>query len=283
MLRVINQDEINNTPTIPFEVVGLKDWSTRNVLFNYTQAIPMATWKVAHNLENNPDIYVYVQRNGPTGAVLAEVYPKSIDIVDLNNVLITFDQPEAGVAQCVALSSQNAVTPSTRAISTASTNNMQISHNGELTFATLDPSPLISIKVMFNSSASPQPVVIEYSNIATTSILSPWDGANYVIINSKRYYTKSVNLLTWGSAPIVFQAGLIAAGSTVYFPNSTIAGQLLVLLANNPQSSIADRIYDRYVDTASANTPTPQLYYNTGNVYVAPSMIRNTYPPIFAG
>jgi hypothetical protein len=81
----------------------------------------------------------------------------------------------------------------------------------------------------------------------------------------------------------VFQAGLIAAGSTVYFPNSTIAGQLLVLLANNPQSSIADRIYDRYVDTASANTPTPQLYYNTGNVYVAPSMIRNTYPPIFAG
>ena len=283
MQRVTNQDEINNTPTIPLEVVGLKDWSTRNVLFDFTQSIQMTTWKVAHNLENNPTVYVYVQRNGPSGTTLVQFDPKRIDIIDLNNILITFDQPEAGMVQCIALSSQNAATPSTLARSNANTADMQITNQGELTVATLDPSALISVKTMFNSSASPQPVVIEYTNISTASILSPWEGANYVTINSKRYYVKSVNLLTWGSAPLVFQTGLVATGSTLYFPNSTTAGQLLILLANNPQSSIADRIYNRFIDTASANVSTPQLYYSSGNIYAAQSLVKNTYPPIFTG
>lgn len=282
MQRVLNQDEINSTPTIPLEVAGLKDWSNRDVLFDYTQSVKMVTWKVNHNLENNPTVYVYVQRNGGSGTTLVQIDPKSIDVIDLNNIQITFDQPESGLVQCVALSSQNAATPSTLAISNTSTSDMQISNQSELTFATLDPSPTINIKVIYNSSGSPQPVVIEYLNVATTSILSPWDGTSYVTINSKRYYVKSVNLRTWGSAPLVFQAGLIASGATLSFPNSTVAGQLLLLLATNPQS-IADRIYDRYVDTASANLPTPQLYYNTGNVYVAQSMVKNTYPPIYTG
>lgn len=282
MQRVANQDEINNTPTIPLEVTGLKDWSTRSVLFDYTQTVKMAAWKVAHNLENNPTVYVYVNRNGTTGTMLVEVDPKSIEIIDLNNILITFDQPESGQVQCVALSSQNTAVYHTLAINNASTSDMQITNRGELTFATLDPSPTTSVKVMFNSPSSPQPVVVEYLNIATVSILSPWDGASYVTINSKKYYIKSVNLLTWSPAPLVFQSGLVSSGATVYFPNSTVAGQLLLLLANNPQS-IADRIYDRYVDTASANVSTPQLYYNTGNVYVAQSMVKNTYPPIFTG
>lgn len=283
MLRVTDQDVINSTPSIPLEVAGLKDWSIRNVLFTYTQSIAMSTWKIAHNLENNPTVYVYVQTNSTTGSTLTQVEPESIKVVDLNNITITFKQPYAGLVQCVALSSQNAATPSTVAVSKANTSDMSLTNQGEITFATLDPSSVMSIKAVYNSTASPQPVVVEYLNFGPAGILSPWDGANYVTINSKRYYVRSVNLLTQGAAPVVFQSGLIGTGSTLSFPDSTAAGKTLILLANAPQTSIADRIYDRYVDTASANVSTPLLYYSAGNVYVAPSLIKNTYPPIAVG
>jgi hypothetical protein len=80
----------------------------------------------------------------------------------------------------------------------------------------------------------------------------------------------------------MFQSGLIATGATVYFPNSTIAGQLLILLANAPQT-VADRVYDKYIDTTSVNVSSPQLYYNTGNVFSTAFIVKNLYPPIITG
>jgi hypothetical protein len=186
------------------------------------------------------------------------------------------------LAQCIALSSQNTATPSTLAVNNDTSQDILLTHNGELTFATLDPSPYIAVTMMFNSPSSPQPIVIEYLNLTTApSSLSPWFGVDYTTINGRKYYVRSLNVLATQPAPLVFQVGLIATGSTVYFPNSTAVGQLLILLAAGPQT-VADRTYDKYIDTATAKTSTPQLYYSAGNVYAGKTIIKNTYPPIIA-
>lgn len=280
MQRVTNPADINSTPSIPPEVTGLTDWTARNVLFTYKQAVKSTTWNIAHDLENNPTVFVYVTRNLNNATVLVQVEPKSINIIDLNNIQVTFDQAESGLVQCIALSSQNTATPSTLATVNAGASSIQISNQGELSFATLDASPYVNISVVFSSPSSPQPILIEYLNIKiAASALSPWRGVNYVIVNSKRYYIRSINMLTYPPAPLMFQSGMISSGAIAYFPNSTIAGQLLVLLANNPQTT-ADRIYNRYIDTASAHDSTSQLYYNSGNLYAASEVVKNTYPPI---
>lgn len=282
MMRLTTQYDVTNTPSIPPEVAGLTDWSVRSVLNTHAQTVRAAVWNVQHNLENNPTVFVYVNRVVNGIVTLTEFTPKSINIIDMNNTQIVFNQAESGLVQCVALSSQRALTPSTSAVNTNALTDIQLTHIGEMTFATLDPTASISFTVMFNSPAAPQPIVIQYLNVSTVpSATSPWVGVNYTSINGKKYYVRSVNILSSLPAPIMFQSGMIATGATVYFPNSMVAGQVLILLANNPMAAV-DRIYDKYCDTASVGVSSPQMYYSVGEVYANQSIIKNTYPPIIA-
>jgi hypothetical protein len=282
MRRLKSQQDINAATTIPPEVSGLVDWTVREMLYTHTQTTNSFTWNVKHNLENNPSIFVYVYRLVNGLPALTLVLPEAIDIIDPNNTRVTFNQSESGIVQCVSLSSQNMNAHNTSGVSSTIKTDMQVTNRGELTIATLDPIDLMSISTMFNSPASPQPIVIQYLNVSNNpGILSPWSTTKVATINGKNYYIRSFNVVANQPAPIVFQSGLVADSSTMYFPNSSGAGQMLILLANNPQAS-ADRIYDRYCDTTSINSSTTMFYYNNGELFASQSVIKNTYPPIIA-
>lgn len=276
--------EINSTPAIPPEVSGVQDWFQRKVLFTYTQAIKSTTWAIQHDLAGKPVVQTFVYEQSGDTQVLTEVTPKSITVIDLNNIEVEFDQPQSGIAQCIALASANAVNPNITSTptSTVPTTDTQITSGGELTIATLDTSTLIDLTVQYISPTTTTPLTIQYVGVDDNpSIDSAWVGTNRVFVGGKPYIVRSFNLLTHEVAPAYFNNHLVANGSPFYFQGLTgTPGQNLILLSNSPFSTV-DRVYDRYIDLGFVSTTQPELYYTTGEAFAEPSIIRTIYPPVF--
>jgi hypothetical protein len=277
--------DINETPAFPPEVQGVEDWFQRKVLYTHEQPVQSLTWTIKHDLQNRPKIHIYVNRIIDGVKTLVSSNPKTVTIIDLNTVQVTFDTAESGLAQCIALSSQNSTNPSSTAATAASTTAVQITSDvGELTLATLSSSPLVALALTYRTSGIAQDVTIQYSGIDNVaSINSPWSGARNVVINGKKYTVRSFNLTTTPLAPAYFAAGDVPAGSAFYVSNYVgappAAGECLILLGSPPYATI-DRVYDKYIDVAYLNSDAPELFYTTGKGYAQPSVLRSTYPPV---
>lgn len=271
--RITLTKEINATPAFPPEVAGVQDWAQRRILYTHTQQVNAATWLIKHNLSNNPGVYVFINKNNE----LVQIEPVSIEPIDDSTIEITLSQAESGVAQCIASASQNTTNPTAIDINTNSTY-VDLTHLGELTIATRTNSPNFVLALTYNSPTNPTPITMEYTGIGTASVLSPWSDANTVIVNGRRYYVRSVNLLTSPSSATYFEQGQIAYGSSITISTDVNANELLILLSNAPHQ-ISDKISDRYLDAATLKT-TPYLFYNNGIVSTDSTPIKNTYPPI---
>jgi hypothetical protein len=140
-----------------------------------------------------------------------------------------------------------------------------------------------NITAIINSPSQTQPITLEYTTTLVEGpggLASPWTGdSGSVIIGGKTYNLRRFNFLTTTPGPSYFPTGVVSNGSTIYFQNIGGPGQVLVLLANAPYA-VTDRVYDKYVDTKTISSTAPQLYYNNGNVFAKPSVIKSTYPPI---
>jgi len=288
--RIVTVKDINSTPAFPPEVAGVLDWSQRRILFTFNQTIRAAKWVVKHNLASKPIVNVYVERqvNDSTATTQVKIDPVAVNIIDDNNLEIIFSQPEQGTAQCIALASKNTANPST--VATQVLTDFQLTNQGQLTVALLASGPSFTpggakiggFKISYNSPTSAFPVLIEYVDQPSPpggASLSPWVGSSQAIINGRKYYIRTLNAVNTEPAANIFRSGAIASGSTLYFPDYTTPYQAIILLASAPYAA-ADRIYDKYIDAASISTVTPQLYYNSGNLYAPQSVIKSTYPPI---
>lgn len=276
--RIRLTKEINETPAFPVEIAGVQDWVQRRVLYSHKQPVQSAKWVVTHNLANNPNIYVYVTRLVDNKEVDVSIVPKKITVIDINTIEVLFDQAERGTAQCIASASKNLTNPSIVTGVAVNSNDHLLTHRSELTIATTDFSDNINLELTFNSPSSTLPVVLEYTGINKASVSSAWSDADTVVISGRRYRIRSFNILLSGPGPEAFGLGAIASGSSVVVSTPLKANEVVILLANQPFAS-ADKITQKYIDCVNLTT-TPRLYLNQGELYAAPAVVRNTYPPI---
>ena len=275
--RLMLTKDINETPAFPPEVAGVQDWFQRRVLHTHEQPVQSAKWVVKHKLANKPNVYVYVQQyvNGVKQSVETNDY--TLGVIDADTIEIRFKQAEQGMAQCITSASQNSTNPQgTTGLAVTSNSNL-ISVSGEITIATLDTVSNVDLTWTFNSPSSSTPLYVSYIGVNSPSYVSPWAGANNVIINGKRYVVRSFNIVTTDMAPLYFSTGAISSGATISITNKPNAGEILVLLSKPPHGSV-DRVMNKYIDVSTLSTP--QLYYEAGEVYALPAVIKNTYPPI---
>lgn len=283
--RVTIAKEINETPAFPPEVQGVDDWFQRKVLYTHDQPVQSTTWTIKHNLANRPKLHVYVNRIVDGETVLADITPLTETTIDLNTVQVTFATAESGLAQCIALASQNSVNPESTAEIVDNTTAVQISSNvGEITLATLSSASLVSLALTYKTSGTQLNVVIDYAGIDNVpSINSPWAGTSTVIINGKQYTVRSFNVTTTPLAPAYFAAGQVPAGSTFYVSNYNghppTTGECLILLGRDPYATV-DRVLDQYIDVSQINADAPETFYTTGRGYTVPTVIKQTYPLI---
>lgn len=283
--RVTIAKDINDTPAFPPEVQGVQDWFQRRVLYTHTQPVQTTIWEIRHNLANKPKIHAFVERvvNGKSELVAAD--PIKEITVDANTTIIEFAAAESGLAQCVALASQNTTNPRAIVPTTVPTDPFQVSTDtGEITIATLATAPLVGLALTYRTSGTEIDLTIEYAGIDNAaSGESPWAGAQRAVINGKQYVIRSFNLTRTPLAPVYFNAGAVPEGSTFFVSNYNGAppglGDCLILLGRSPYATV-DRIPNQYIDVSSINQQTPELYYSQGKAFTNRSIIRPTYPLI---
>lgn len=285
--RVSLSKDINETPAFPQEVQGVEDWFQRRVLYTHEQPVRSSVWTIKHNLSNQPRVYAYVNQTVDGKETLVKQEPLSTSTVSPNVTLVTFDSAVSGLAQCVATASQNSTNSSATDVSVESSEAFQVTTDtGELTIATLTDAPLVGLGLTYRTSGTSIDVTIDYAGIdSTPAVNSPWSNAQRVVVNGKVYHTRSFNLTTTPLAPVYFASGAVPDGSTFFVSTlngvSPSPGQCLILLSQAPHAT-ADRVHDRYIDIASVNTSTPELYYMDGKGFAYPTVIKTAYPLVMS-
>lgn len=278
------QDHIRGK--FPESVSGLDDWTQRGILYNHVQSISKQHWRVIHNLGVEPSVQVYIERPiSETEVGYQEVTPESIEIVNENELIVSFERGESGLVQCVARSSKPVLTKvaEEKVVETGTTS--QLTTSSELTIATTDTTQNIQLKVTF---LTPDGRVVDmfYTVDDVPSVKSPWAGTDQLFIKGKIYLTRSFNL-TFNETE--FTDGTILNGSAVFI--NTINGTPLSWPSNrgrifslltDPPFQLPDRNTEQLVDITkvSAANAASSLFYKDGEIYVYDSLIENVYPHI---
>lgn len=272
--KTILPNDINTTSSIPPAVTGLQDWFQRRVFYVHTQQIKKTEWTIKHNLANKPTIQVFVNDINDN---LVEQQPTKIETIDRNTSLLIFDVEQSGMAECVTLSSENFTNPEVTTVTTIT--DFQLSNNGELTIATLNNNANINIDVIFKTSQGDIPVqYIAVDNIP--SVNSSWAGSQTIHVAGTIYNVRSFNLLTHALGNTLFANNLIANGTAFYFPVLGATKNQNLILLSAPPYQIVDKITNKYIDMNRINQTLPEVYYSNREIFVAPPIIKNTYPPI---
>lgn len=283
--RVTIAKEVNETPAFPPEVQGVRDWFQRRVLYTHQQPVQSHTWLIEHNLVNRPKIHAFVDRMVDGVPTQLPINPISETSIDANRTRLEFASAESGLAQCIALASQNTTNPLALEAPAIPTDAFQISSNtGEITLATLASNSLIGLALTYRTSGTEVDLTIEYAGVDIgPSSESPWSGSSRAVINGRQYTLRSFNIERTPLAPAYFAAGAVPEGSSFFISNYNGAppklGECLILLGRSPYATV-DRVTDRYIDASSIDRITPELYYSLGVGFSNQSVIRSTYPQI---
>lgn len=280
-------------------VLGLDDWRQRKVLYNHTQSIARETWLVEHNLGTFPSISVFVNipiEGDPDN--IEEIIPTDTQVVDENNIVLTFDRSWAGLAQLVARQSDpDLLKPFTRVIDVSEAALQQISNLGEIAIATristVGKCENVELVVSYTTT---QNTTVEHTyadvNVNILDTNSPWSDFDTVVIKGKTYTIRSLE----GIIPEMFDE-TVGSGSTFRFtginthqdtcspPSTTVRDiqedEVYILFANAP-FDVVDKVADKYIDvfdiTATENIFA--LLYDSGEFFAQQDIIQETYPPI---
>lgn len=275
---------------LPVDIVGVDNWQQRKVLYNHTQTIQRTSWTIQHNLGGYPQISVYVRwpsQDDPNR--MQEISPTDITIIDEDTLVLSFDQPRAGFAQLVAQQTDPDLFRPYIRTEQQTTPPIQVSSSGEVTVGTrissLGTHSVMSFKVVFHISGD-----TTYEQIYTVddqpSNLSPWVDYDRVVVKGRIYTVRSFNIVV----PQILDQAIIN-GTPVRISEVSIIGDAnfqvpnkddIVILLSNAPYEISDKDRDHYIDTADVDTTNTQkvMFYNSGNVFSEPGLVKTIYPPI---
>ena len=252
---------------------NLPDWIQRLVLYKHTQKVPATTWKIKHNLNNKPDVNVFVYDNNNQ---LIKFIPSSVSYIDINTVQITLPLKYTGIIECIAkYSNTNINIPST-----ISDSLVQISNNHYLTFAVSRQyhNPILKLEIS-SAGVTSNSITVTVPLISNNSLL-PWGNAHTAHFNGKNYIIYSIDLLpiipdNITSAYAVTITSL-SADNIIDSPIINHKGLIWILLSNG--NMFSDKILTSAIDVTSL---TYQNNITKNNITsVNSSIIIDIYPTI---
>lgn len=257
-------------------VVGLKNWVQRKVLFNFTQAVARSTWTINHDLGTAPSVVVFVNQptqDDPTAQV--EILPEEIIYNTDDQLTLIFLTAVAGIAQCIARSSNPDLLqprPAPPVVSPPAT--IQLSNQGILTIATQilsvgNPTNM-SLTLSYTLGSSSVSTNITYTASNVPSNLSPWADTSTVIIKGKSYAVRTFNVQTAQTI-----SGTVSNGSTVDLININSTGNF-----NIPIVSVALAPTNQFVVTGDFS-----LFFEDNSIFqiTGASTASNNIPWVAAG
>ena len=264
--------------SLPKNVIGLRNWQQRKVLYDHIQSIEKTQWTIEHNLGTFPVISVYTEQQ-------IEITPTSTDILDSNTVILTFDRPVSGIAQLIARSSDSDELLDNISSTEETTKSIQLTNNGELTIATLIEgvvNPVIDVVVDYDTSQN-LTSTITYAADNQPSLDSPWSNVDTIIVKGKLYTVRSTNIIV----PEMTTSS-INNGATFKFVNvdgidvDQLKNNQVILLLATPPYEIYDKITNQYIDIKSVSDTENQFsfYYNNGELFALLTLTQNIFPPI---
>lgn len=173
----------NTTPV----VANLTDWNQRLLLYKHTQQVSASVWKVTHNLNNIPDIKVFIYDSNDNLIIFTNAI---ITYVNANTITIKLPLKYIGVVECIAKYS-NFVERITDTVNTAM---MQLSNNHHLTFAVSKQyiSPVLTLSIY---SAGVNAVTITlHIPLTNNNALLPWGDVDTIYFNGKNYNVYTVDM-----------------------------------------------------------------------------------------
>lgn len=246
-------------------VVGVDDFSQRQMLYTMKQTIPRQQWKVEHNLGNIPVVSVYDSQNQYNDQGI-------ITHIDRNNLVIDFPSSDfTGTVQCVVYDTGSMQQFSVNNTSAVSTSRRSLSYNGMLTVAILTSSfPTLSLlSLTFLDPTTQQTQNFNY--LITPSNSDPtWGDVSYVVINGKKYTVCTFSLLLEPELN----------NNLVYFNN--ISSKDIFVLLSGSNRTFYDKISNQIID-ASVVTPTNNQFgfvISNGELVCDDSIIQTIYPHI---
>lgn len=264
------QDYIRGS--LPPDVIGLKNWVQRQVLFNFTQTVSRQTWVITHNLGILPSVQIYV--NQPISGNeenLVEILPTNI-VYNSDDVLtLTLPAAYIGIAQLIGRASNpDILNPRQRPAPVTTVPTLQLTNEGEITIATristIDiplglvnpvtglPNAMAGLTLTMSFTPSTgSPITVGYVASNILSELSPWSDTNRVLFKGKVYTVRTFNVQT-GNVQI--PNGSAAALTGITLPS----GITLSIVAVNSAANTFT------VDTDYSEDFTPGTNFSTTNV-----------------
>jgi len=255
---------------------GLEDWVQRKALFTFQQRLKNTIWNIDHGMGINPSVKVYVF---DTEGNPHPKDPISIVYVDQNNLTITFNDEELGIAQCIARST--APLGGNIATTTPVAPPVQISTNGFLTIATPDlvnPATMV-LQFLMGTTFTPLTTVgLPFSLLP--SISTPWGDTDTISINGLVYKVQTVDMA------VILSTLSLPDNTPFYVVSVNTTGPIslndVVILLGKTPFSLADKDLLQIILASSISTLQSAVisYTFQGDLFVQRSLITQMFPPI---
>lgn len=283
--------------SFPAAVPGLTNYSARRILYNHEQAVSSNEWYITHNLGVAPSVQVLVERSSSTVESSTDV-PCSlrnetesfdqvettdftVEIVNANELIVRFTDPQSGLAQLIARSSAPVITE--EAVEDAIPT-FQLTNNSLLVIATLNDTisslSTINLDLTFKAPGSTTTVTESYTVSPTQDSESPWTDYTTVLIQGRRYRARSFD--TYTSSMI---DGTIPNGSSFYFSQVNSrdidSQEIFILLSLDPYADI-DKVTNQVIDSSRINgdNAASSLFHQDRELFAFTSVIASTFPAI---
>lgn len=249
MQKEVHEDFIRGS--LSPDVVGLKNWVQRQVLFNFVQSVDRQNWVIVHNLGTQPSVQILVNvpiSGNETNQV--EILPTEIIYNSDDQLTLVLPKAYSGTAQLIARASNpDILNPRPRPVPVTVVPTLQITNAGTLTIATrastTGTAVTIAVNLEYTSSAGP---VIDVGYIATNvpSDLSPWADITRIMFKGKVYLVRTLNIQT--------VSGQVTNGSAVALTTINPSGQVTINVAsvnNVTNAFVVSGDYSLYFTTGS--------------------------------
>jgi hypothetical protein len=246
----------------------LPSWSSRKRLYTNIQPLRSSVWKVVHNLNNLPDVVVYID----DGSMSVNTTAFTVNYVNLNELHITFTQRYTGVAQCIAKYDNDVFIKELVETQTATI----VSQHNTITFAVSEQiiDPVLHIKYAPISNTNNYSVENTVPLLVNNTSLA-WGSNNVILVHGVRYRIFTMTLPNTNT----FMYPSLPYTITIDTINDNVIKPKDMFIIYTEGSNNGVRVLDKVTDV-SLLTTVSNFIINNNIAYINSAYIKSIYPAI---